>query len=344
MQYEPFSIRLTSPLSTAGGEITRRAGFVVRVERDGVVGVGEATPLPGWTESVEECERALASAAEAGRPLEVLEGSTHPAARHGVELAIADADARAGGVSLATFLTDGSSADSVPVNATVGDDSVDATARATREAVERGYRAVKVKVGAQDPTVDEARLRAAREAAGDGVELRADANGAWDVPTAERLLDVAADADVSYVEQPLPADNLSGHAHLRGRGVGIALDESLASLGVDRVLDAAAADVLVCKPMVLGGPRRALSVARRASERGVDVVVTTTVDAVVARVGAVHAAAALSNVRACGLATGSLLGSDLAPDPAPIEGGTVSVPAGPGLAGEAFEGLREPSE
>ncbi|WP_049987528.1 mandelate racemase/muconate lactonizing enzyme family protein [Halobellus rufus] len=339
MQYERFSLGLTSPLSTARGDVDRRDGFLIRVERDGVVGLGESTPLPGWTESIDECEAALSDwSRERAADRAALPDS--PAARHGIELALADADARAADEPLAAILSDGPSADVVPMNATVGDGSVEVTASATREAVESGYRAVKVKVGAREPDVDADRLRAARDAAGEDVELRADANGAWDVPTAERLLDVAADLDFAYVEQPLGAADLDGHAALRGRGVGVALDESLARSGADEVLAAEAADVLVCKPMALGGPRQTLDVARRASERGVDVVVTTTVDAVVARVGAVHVAAALPDVSACGLATGSILAADLAPDPAPIEGGAIRVPSGPGIAGEAFDALR----
>jgi len=340
MQYEPFSLDLATPLSTSRGRIERREGFLVRIERDGRVGLGEATPLPGWTESLDACEAALAGWSN-GEQTDLAGFATAPAARHGLELAITDAEARTAGESLATFLADGSPADTVPVNATVGDGPPEATARATLEAVEDGYRAVKVKVGARDPESDVTRMHAAREAAGDEVELRADANGAWDSQTAERLLDVAAELDFAYVEQPLAADDLSGHAALRGRDVGIALDESLAVEGPERVLTAEAADVLVCKPMVLGGPRRTLDLARRASERGVDAVVTTTIDAVVARVGAVHVAAALPDVGACGLATGSMLSADLAPDPAPIEDGTIRVPRRPGLAGEAFAALRE---
>ncbi|MFB6092923.1 MAG: mandelate racemase/muconate lactonizing enzyme family protein [Haloquadratum sp.] len=351
MDVEPFALRLNAPLDTAAGRIERREGFLVRVERDGVVGLGEATPLPGWTESRAACQTALASARDEAtgtsggdeptdRPATSSVADAAPAARHGIELANADAGARAAEESLAEHLADGSPAATVAVNATVGDGTVSETADATRKAVEAGYDAVKVKVGARDPAVDERRLRRVRDVAGDGVELRADANGAWDRTTAERLLEVAAGLDVAYVEQPLSADDLEGHAALRGRGVDVALDESLAAVRPETALDAAAADVLVCKPMVLGGPVRTRDVARRAAARGVDTVVTTTIDAVVARVGALHVAAALPADRACGLATGSRLASDLAPDPAPVEAGRVAVPDGPGLAGDAFDDLR----
>ncbi|RDI70508.1 mandelate racemase/muconate lactonizing enzyme family protein [Halopelagius longus] len=333
MGIERFSVELARPLDTAAGTIDSRTGFLVRT--DG--GLGEATPLPGWTESLDECRAAL----ERGTP----DDST-PAARHGVSLARTDAAARESGERLCdTLAADAGfadpAADAVPVNATVGDGSVAETADAVRTAVEEGYDCVKVKVGARSPETDEERLRAARDAAGDAAELRADANGAWDAATAERMLDVAAELDFSYVEQPLPAERASDHAALRGRGVGVALDESLSTTSVSAVLDADAADVLVCKPMSLGGPDRTLAAVRRAREAGVECVVTTTIDAVVARLGAVHVAAAVPDVPACGLATGSMLASDLAPDPAPVSEGRIEVPEGPGL-GDGLEQLYRP--
>jgi o-succinylbenzoate synthase len=349
IRYNPFSLRLSSPLDTAAGRIEDRSGFVVSVASEGHRGVGEAAPLPGWTESYDDCEAALAGAAGGSGddtpanltdPIAGIDAST-PAARHGVELAVADARARAAGESLAAWLVDGSAADSVPVNTTVGDASAETTAKATREAVEAGYEAVKVKVGARGADADEARLRASREAAGDGIELRADANGAWDAGTAERMVDVAAALDFAYVEQPRPASELAGNAALRGRGVDIAVDESVAAEGVDAVLDAGAADILVCKPMALGGPVRTCELARRAATRDVGAVVTTTIDGVVARTGALHVAAALPEIPACGLATGDRLESDLAPDPAPADAGRMEVPSGPGLAGAAFDPLRQ---
>jgi o-succinylbenzoate synthase len=349
IRYDPFSLRLSSPLDTAAGRIEERNGFVVRVESDDHRGVGEAAPLPGWTESYADCEAALSGAADrsgdsdgdAAGPVAGIDVAA-PAARHGVELARADARARAAGESLGAWLADGSPAESVPVNATVGDAPADATATATREAVDAGYEAVKVKVGVRGPDADEARLRAVRAAAGEAVALRADANGAWDARTAERMVDLAADLDFAYVEQPRPASDLAGNAALRGRGVDIAVDESVAAAGIDAILDAGAADVVVCKPMALGGPVRTCELARRASDRGVDTVVTTTIDGVVARVGALHVAAAIPDGPACGLATGDRLESDLAPDPAPVEAGRMAVPAGPGL-GEVFDPLRRGS-
>ena len=364
MRHRPFALDLTRPLGTAHGEIHRREGFVVTVERgggSGVVGLGEATPLPGWTESREACATALAGAEirrGAASVAEALDAASTPAARHGVALAVADAAARDAGERLADRLAEDAGVDtapavSVPVNATVGDGTPDETAAEAGRAVDAGFDCLKLKMGARDLDADVERVRAVRDAVGDGVALRADANGAWDRETARRALDALTPFGLAYVEQPLPADDLDGLAALRGgdraegtdggdgdERVPIAADESVAARGIGAVLDAGAADAVVCKPMALGGPDRALAAALLARSAAVDPVVTTTIDAVVARTAAVHVAAAVPDVSPCGLATGALLDEDLAPDPCPVAAGAVAVPSGPELAGGEFDDLR----
>ncbi|WP_336339079.1 mandelate racemase/muconate lactonizing enzyme family protein [Haloarcula brevis] len=343
MRVDPFSLPLSSPLATARGTIRERSGFVVRYDHRGETGVGEATPLPGWTESVADCrgglEDAAAAAADGGHTdvLLSLDAGSVPAARHGFATALLDADARADGVPLYRWFDAERRCDRVPVNATVGDGSPAETAAAVERAVAAGYDCCKLKVGTRAVGEDVERVRTVRERVGDDVTLRVDANGAWSRKEAENAVDRLASLDVAYVEQPLPADDLAGHATLRGEGVGIALDESLVGRRVDSVLDADAADVLILKPMVLGGPGNAHTLALRAREQGVEPVVTTTVDAVVARLAALHVAAAIPDVRACGLATGDRLAADLAPDPTTVTDGAMSVPQETGLGVDPTE-------
>jgi len=331
VRLEPFALDLARPLATAAGRIDRREGVVVRVSVDGVTGVGEAAPLSGWTESLPDCRAALRRVADRppGRALGGLDAEATPAARHGLSLAVLDARARAADRSLARHLG-GGPRDRVPVNATVGDGAPDATADAVREAVAAGFDCVKLKVGARPLPADVERVDRARAAA-PGAALRADANGVWDRSTAGRALEAFADYGIDYVEQPLPAGDLDGHRDLRGGAVGVALDEGIAEHGIRAVLDAGAVDAAILKPMVLGGPDIARRVAVAARRVGVTPVVTTTVDAVYARTGAVHLAASLPEPPACGLATADRLAADLAPDPAPVEEGVVRVPDGAGL-------------
>ncbi len=369
MRSSDFSLDLRRPLSTAKGTIDRREGVLVGVEInaddvaestdsnariDAVRGLGEATPLPGWTESLADCRAALTEAVGLGDPERALSTLDErpretPAARHAVSLALADARARASGQSLAKFLTDSRDepdgpAERVPVNATVGDGSVEETVDAAESAVTDGFDCLKVKAGARPLEEDVERLRAVRDAVGDGVTLRVDANAAWSVETARDAIDTLAELDVAYVEQPLPADDLERLASLRGRGVAVAVDETLASHELKTVLDADAADVAILKPMALGGPDRAVVAAERARDAGVTPVVTTTIDAAVARTAAVHVAAAIPDVPACGLATGDLLADDFpadhaGSDPVPVEDGSIAVPTGAGNCGSHFDEL-----
>ena len=355
MHLRSFALDLTTPLGTATGPIDRREGFLVGVGPEdadaSAPGIGEATPLPGWTESLSVCESTLREARTTAAADGIVEAvatadpAATPAARHGLALALADARARAADRSLSAHLADDlglpAPTDAVPVNATIGDDAVATTVNEAEQAVAAGFDCLKIKVGVRGLEEDVDRLRAVREAVGDGVALRVDANGAWDRETADRALARLEPLDPAYVEQPLPAADLAGHAALRGdTSVRIALDESLAAHGLDAVLDADAADVAVLKPMALGGPDRAVTAALRARAVGVEPVVTTTIDAVVARTAAVHVAAAVPEIEPCGLATGPLLAADLAADPCQVETGRISVPSGAGLAGGAFADLR----
>ncbi|QCC49857.1 mandelate racemase/muconate lactonizing enzyme family protein [Halapricum salinum] len=351
MRIDSFSLRLSDPLATSAGTIEARDGFTVSYRHRGHSGVGEATPLAGWTESLEECRGALDRAAAAadedasaesgtghGAALLELDAAETPAARHGFASALLDADARADGVPLYEwFAPDADTVRSVPVNATLGDAPVDETVAAAEDAVESGFGCLKIKVGARPVEEDIERVRGVRESVGEGVELRVDANAAYDRETARAAIDGFANAAVAYVEQPLPAEDLEGHRDLRGNGVGIALDESLTDCIAQEIIDADAADVLVLKPMVVGGPGNAHTLAMRARDHGIEPVVSTTIDGVLARTTAVHVAAAIDDIRPCGLATADRLAEDLGPDPCAVEDGRIAVPQEPGLGAEVAD-------
>lgn len=329
---ESFELPLARPLVTATDTIDHREGYLLEVHADGYRGVGEATPLAGWTESTGECLEALEGAVQSiddrDRAFERVEG--RPAARHALSLALLDLEARRAGEPLHAHLDAGGASvpSSILVNATVGDGTVEETVEEACAVVAEGFDCVKIKVGARSPGVDAARLRAVEEETGDAVSLRADANGAWALDDARRVLE--STPGIEYLEQPLAPDELSAHASLRAE-TSVALDETLVETSITEVLEAEAADVVILKPMALGGLDRAVSAAGAAAEAGVDPVVTSTIDGVVARTAAIHLAAALGVERACGLATAERLVRDLGPDPAPVEGGRVPVPDGPGL-------------
>src|SRR5688500_14962210 len=87
-----------------------------------------------------------------------------------------------------------------------------------RDAVARGFRALKIKLG-KDGETDVARVLAVHAAVGGQALLRLDANQGWDAAMAVRILRAieAAGVRAQLVEQPLPATDLDGLALVAAR-------------------------------------------------------------------------------------------------------------------------------
>ncbi len=131
-----FSLPLESALDTAHGPIEHRKGILIRIEDGDDVGIGEATPLPGWTESLPACRAAIAHVDDPESGLPSLEST--PAARHGFALALADMEAKRAEQPLYRYLGGPDHVEVVPANATVGDCSRIETVTAVKDAVDTG--------------------------------------------------------------------------------------------------------------------------------------------------------------------------------------------------------------
>ncbi len=341
----PVGPPLKAPIVTGRASIRFRAGFLVALRADGVTGWGEASPLPGWSRtSLLETEAALrrfsdglADGGEAALGALLAAMRDKPHARAGAAGAWADLQARREGRPLAEQLVAdraGTVASEVAVNALIATPEPSEVEQAAREAVLAGFPAAKLKVGAADPEVDVARIRAARAGLGPAAELRLDANGAWDEHTALDVLDRVHDCRIAYCEEPV-----AGIAAIAAVGrrspIPVAVDESIRSESdVVRAMDAGVT-VLIVKPQALGGPDVGLSVSRRALHAGASVTVTSFLDSAVGVVHALHLAAVVDAAsskqgRAHGLATPGLLAEDVA-EAVPAVAGAMALPAAPGL-------------
>ena len=80
-------------------------------------------------------------------------------------------------------------------------------------AVEQGFRAMKVKVGI-DPEQDVARVAAVRKVLGP-LRLGIDANGAWNVATAVRMIRRLQEYEIAFAEQPIAPGNVEALAEVR---------------------------------------------------------------------------------------------------------------------------------
>ncbi|WP_460792269.1 enolase C-terminal domain-like protein [Nocardioides maradonensis] len=139
---------------------------------------------------------------------------------------------------------------------------------------ERGFRAVKMKVGRR-PDLDEHRVRVAREAVGPDVELYVDANGALTRGQARRWAQLYARRDVRWFEEPVSSDDVSGLRAVRDAttgGLEIAAGEyGWALPHFRRLLEEGAVDCLQADVTRCGGITGFRRVAALADAYGVDV-------------------------------------------------------------------------
>jgi muconate cycloisomerase len=267
--------------------VTAQSYVIVELRlANGVEGIGEAATLggPRWSEeSVESIKSAVdaylapvligapANRFEAARTRMEAAAKRNNAAKAAIESALFDAVGKTLGVP-AVQLLGGAVRESLPVLWTLASgDPAQEIEEAERKLAARLHNTFKVKIGAQTPEADIARLSDLARALTDRASLIVDANQAWDETTALRYLPVLAELGVRLVEQPLPAWNLAGMARLRARStVPLMADECVFSAhDMLDVVRTGAADVVSLKLVKHGGLLATRNVAAVAEAAGI---------------------------------------------------------------------------
>ncbi len=187
----------------------------------------------------------------------------------GVDLALWDLLGKSLGVPVYQLLG-GKCRETIPAYASGGWADVDHIGEQLRQTIAPGnFKAVKMRVGAMDGTVETsiARVQAAREALGPEIKLMVDAHGTFDVRTARRFCREVESCHLAWFEEPVNADDVSGMAEVRAAtDIPIALGESLSTRFDFRpFIEARAADVLQPDPAIVGGITETVRIAALAS-------------------------------------------------------------------------------
>jgi L-alanine-DL-glutamate epimerase-like enolase superfamily enzyme len=338
--FERLALPLAIPFGISRGTTETAENVLVRIEDEaGTVGVGAAAPSAYYGESVESALDALPELLVAVEDIDdphaqqALAREMHErapdqrAARAAVSVAVHDLAASQQGEPL--YRRWGLDPDAAPQTTyTIGIASPEEMAERASAASAEGF-PLKVKLGTD---ADRERVRAVREAAPDA-HVRVDANGAWEPADAIAATRYLAEYDVALVEQPVPADDVTGLRAVREEGaLPVAADEScVTATDVPQVGDAV--DVVVVKVTKCGGLRSALRQIATAKAHGLE----TMIGCMVASNAAIAGAAHLAPLCEYADLDGSLL---LADDPyagVPMEGGTLdlrTVTAGTGARPE----------
>ncbi len=338
----PYALPFREPYVTARGRLERREMALLRLRsEEGLVGLGEAVPLSlrggaTLTRVVSELEALDERDSLDEATLRSAATALSPPACCAALTALADLRGRRAATEHGEAV--GASIPPVRCNATlVAGEPAAVAAEAERWAAD-GFGSFKLKLGATDAE-DVAQVRAVRETVGPDARIRIDANGAWDVETAKRLLAELEPFDIELAEQPVAT--LEEAAELAASTViPIAADESVESRAdAERAAEAGACAMTGIKLSKVGGPEAAIEIAEV-----LPAYLSSALDGPVGIAAAAQVAETLSEAGerpgtglAHGLATQRLFSTTVAAVGPELRGDMLHLPEGPGLGVEIDE-------
>ncbi len=263
-------MELKTPFETSFGRSTARECLLLEAFGDGLVGYGEcvADRDPGYsyetTKTAWHVLRDFLLPAVTGQELESAEALQarldfvrgHPMAKAAIEMAWWDLTGKREGLSLRRMI--GGEREKVPVGVSIG---IQASPTTLVEVVsgylEQGYQRVKIKIKPGRDVAESAAVRSAFP----NLRLQVDANSAYTLENAERLL-ALDELDLLLIEQPLAEDDLWDHSKLQARfRTAICLDESILSTRHARqALEMEACKVINIKAGRVGGLSQAIAI------------------------------------------------------------------------------------
>ena len=164
----------------------------------------------------------------------------------------------------------------IPINGLIWMGAADNMQQQIEQKLDEGFTCIKLKIGAIDWQEEYSLLKKLRSRFDAlDLEIRVDANGAFDFYTAEKVLDQLAELEIHSIEQPIKAGQWEEMAALVEDSImPIALDEEL--IGVHdpakrkKLISTIAPDYLILKPSFVGGWRGADNWIELAIDYGID--------------------------------------------------------------------------
>ena len=324
----------------------------IRIHTDeGFVGIGEAPHMAGYSSAGEtqatvalQLRERLIPAILGKDPMQIearqldLERAVpwNPRAKSAINMALYDLVGKVLNTPVYNLLG-GLVRDTVPLSWSIPIVDVEPAVTESEAMIKRGFKIIKLKTGHEDPQKDIERFQAIRDAVGNDVRMRADANQAWDVPTAIKVIRACEGHNIESMEQPVQMWDIDGLAEVRrATNTYIMADESANSpRDVIRLADKRAVDLISIYINNPGGIINAKKMAIVAEPVGIGCYVGGALEGPIGARACLHFAGSTPNVSwGCEMGGQFLLEEDLGMEPIHFEDGALHVPHGPGLGGE----------
>ncbi len=285
IQIGEVQIPLVTPFRTALRTVEAVDDILIRVIGDnGMEGFGEAPPtavITGDTKgSIRTAVQEFIAPALIGMEIEDMDGIMkklhgcilkNTSAKAAVDMALYDLYAK--NLNQPLYKVLGGHSAKVETDLTISVGPVETMVEDSLKAAKQGFRILKIKVG-KEGMADVERIRAIREAVGQHIQIRVDANQGWNAKEAVRIIQALEDLDlnIDLVEQPVGAHDLAGMQYVTQHvATPILADESVfCAEDAIRIIQMGAADLINIKLMKTGGIYEALKICSIAEIYGVE--------------------------------------------------------------------------
>jgi o-succinylbenzoate synthase len=317
------TLRYEEPFTISAGTSTENHNIIIRLITDyDAFGWGEASPSKRVTQ--ETPQTVLNALDKFGPeligtcPLRIAQDvdtmdrliSGNPSAKATIDMALHDVLGKTAGKPTWRIL--GGFRERVPTDITLSIKTPKEMTKEALKAVKNGFKALKVKVGI-DLEEDFERIKLIREAVGDKIAMRIDANQGWTVAQSLAVLRKLERFHIQFVEQPVEAKSIRGLAKIKKTSpIPVMADESVHSFtDALRLIKANAVDMINIKLMKSGGMFNARKIAEIAEAADVPCMIGCMGESTIGITAAVHFAAATKNVQYADLDCDLLLADKL---------------------------------
>lgn len=340
------SVPLAEPFAIATQTMAACEHILAIVDTDsGVAGVGSVSTIPAFMGETGSTVRAgieYLAPFLAGRDAFDMETMVdlmdrellgNPSAKAAIDFACHDIMGKSLGMPVHRLIG-GLYRRQVPCTWVIGIKDVDATVAEGVARYQEGFHVLKVKIG-HDDQQDIEKVRLLRAELGPSATIRIDANTAYTVDRAMRVLPRLEEYGLEMIEQPCRGHDLAGMARLRhALKTPILADESAMSLEqVHELIKVGAADIINVKLGKIGGLHKARKAAAVAEAANLPIVVGSNMELGPGIAAGIHFAAATACARyANDIFAGAYLhAEEIVSEPWEREGMRLAVPGEPGL-------------
>ena len=350
-----LSVPLKKPFKTALRTVESAEETIVEITtEEGVTGLGEAPPTAVITGDTNQSIRGIIEKkirpVLIGQKVDSLERMIelvnlaaigNNSAKAAVDMAVYDLFGKLYNLPLFRLL--GGYRNKITSDLTISVNQPAEMSSDAREAVEQGYKTLKLKVG-KTMKKDLARVKSIREAVGPEISIRLDANQGWQAKEAVYAIKRMEEEglNIELVEQPVKASDYKGLKYVTDNVLTpVMADESLFSpKDCLKLLEMRACDLVNIKLMKSGGIYNALKINAIAESYGIECMLGSMLEAKVSVTAASHLAAAKKNITRLDLDAPSLLAEDPVQGGIEISGPGIKLPEKPGLGIDKVDNLK----